>query len=124
MASVAARALAAALGLRHFCGGRSDRIGGIGGTLRPALLGLYNENIFFHYIRAMEGALNVFPCGSGIFSEVSAQNLTQTLDLERTLLVVHRPRQRKAAVTAGAASIRPDLALMSCVQFRTERSAV
>jgi hypothetical protein len=33
---------------------------------------------------------------------------------------MHRPRQRKAAVTAGAASIRPDLALMSCVRFRAD----
>jgi hypothetical protein len=30
----AARALEAALGLRHFCGGRPDRIGGMGAVIR------------------------------------------------------------------------------------------
>jgi len=32
----------------------------------------------------------------------------------------HRPRQRKAAVTAGAAPSRADLALMICVRFRAD----
>jgi hypothetical protein len=42
VAPFAARALAAALGLRHFCGGKSDCIGGIGGTLRSELSILYD----------------------------------------------------------------------------------
>ena len=33
---------------------------------------------------------------------------------------MHRPRQRKAAATAGATSIRHDLASLSCIRFRAD----
>jgi len=43
-----------------------------------------------------------------------------TLPLPKEAVNLHRPRQRKAAVTAGAASIPADLVLMSCVRLRAD----
>ncbi len=43
-----------------------------------------------------------------------------TPPLPKEAVDLHRPRQRKAAITAGATSIRPESGLVSCARLRAD----